>query len=162
MNYLKQIPLGEHYQLPPPGYSHTPFQEEEEVNLRDYWKVIQKRRWTIIAFLLITVIATAVASFTMIPIFRGTTTIQINKENPQIFDFKEIFAINTADMDYYQTQYKILETRTLARRVIQSLKLQDHPEFLSKPETPFQKWKSTILNPVFSLFSTMSKINSYE
>jgi capsular exopolysaccharide synthesis family protein len=153
MNYLKQIPLGEHYQLPPPGYSHTPFQEEEEVNLRDYWKVIQKRRWTIIAFLLITVIATAVASFTMIPIFRGTTTIQINKENPQIFDFKEIFAINTADMDYYQTQYKILETRTLARRVIQSLKLQDHPEFLSKPETPFQKWKSTILNPVFSLFS---------
>jgi len=157
MEFLKQISSEERYQLPPPRYSSSPFPEEKEVNLRDYWKVIQKRRWTIIAFFLIVVITTAVATFTMTPIYRGTTTILINKENPQIVDFKEIFAVNTVDMDYYQTQYKVLESRTIAKRVIQSLKLSEHPDFLPKPETLFQKWKSSILNPVFDLFTSSDK-----
>jgi capsular exopolysaccharide synthesis family protein len=151
---MKQLPIEERYQLPPPGYSYPPYQEEKEVNLRDYWKVIRKRQWIITAFFLIVVITTAIGTFTMMPIYRGTTTIQINKENPQIVDFKEIFAVNTMDMDYYQTQYKILESRSLVKRVIYSLKLAEHPEFLPKPETPFQKWKSSILNPISGFFTS--------
>jgi capsular exopolysaccharide synthesis family protein len=163
MDYLKQIPSEGYYQLPPPpGYAYAPPQEEKEINLRDYWKVIRKRRWTIIASFLIVVITTAVGTLTMRPIYRGTTAIQINKENPQIVDFKEIFAVNTMDMDYYQTQYKVLESRSLARRVIQSLKLSEHPEFLPKPETPFQKWKSNLLNPVFGLFTSSNKNSNGE
>ena len=154
MDYLKQIPSERYYQLPPPGYSQPTFQEEKEVNLRDYWKVVRKRRWTILAFFLIVVITTAIATFTMKPIYRSTVTVQINKENPQIVDFKEIFAVNTIDMDYYQTQYKILESRSLAKRVINSLKLSEHPEFLPKPETPFQKWKSNILSSISGLFTS--------
>ncbi len=154
MNYIRQIPPEGYYQLPPPpGYSNVVVQEEKEVNLRDYWKVIRKRRWTIIAFFLIVLIATAVGTFTMRPIYRGTTTIQINKENPQIVDFKEIFAVNTMDMDYYQTQYKILESRSLARRVIQALKLSEHPEFQPKPATPFQQWKSGLSHSLSTLFA---------
>jgi capsular exopolysaccharide synthesis family protein len=152
---MRQISLDEPLQLPPSsGYAHAPPREEKEVNLRDYWKVIRKRQWIIVAFFLIVVITAAITTFMMVPIYRGTTTIQINKENPQIVDFKEIFAVNTMDIDYYQTQYKILETRSLAKRVISSLKLAEHPEFLPKPETPFQKWKSSILNPVFDLFTS--------
>mgnify|MGYP001594153275 FL=1 len=158
MNYLRQNPPEGPYQLPPPpGYAYAPPQEEKEVHLRDYWKVILKRRWMIIAFFFIVLIATAVGTFTMKPIYRGTITIQINKENPQIVDFKEIFAVNTMDMDYYQTQYKILESRTLVRRVIQSLKLSEHPEFMPKPETPFQKWKSNLFNSVTRLFTSSSE-----
>jgi len=154
MKQVPSIPSEGYYQLPPPGYSNTPLQEEKEINLRDYWKVIRKRQWTIVAFFLIVVITTAIGTFTMKPIFRASTTIQINKENPQIVDFKEIFAVNTMDMDYYQTQYKILESRSLAKRVIQNLKLAEHPEFLPKPETPFQKWKSNILNSISGLFTS--------
>ena len=68
-----------------------------------------------------------------------------------------MFAVNTMDLDYYQTQYKVLESRSLARRVIQSLKLSEHAEFLPKPETPFQKWRSNILSPIFSLFAASNK-----
>ena len=125
MNYLQQTPPEGYYQLPPPGYYNSPPQEEKEVHLRDYWKVIWKRRWTVLALFLIVLITTAVATFTMKPIYRGTTSIQINKENPQVMDFKEIFSVNMWDLDYYQTQYKILESRTLTKRVIQNLKLSD-------------------------------------
>lgn len=151
---MKRLPLEERHQLPPPGYSYLPPQEEKEVNLRDYWKVIRKRQWIIVAFFLIVVITTAIATFTMKPIYRGTVSVQINKENPQIVDFKEIFAVNMVDMDYYQTQYKVLESRSLAKRVIYSLKLAEHPQFLPEPETPLQKWKSNILNPIYGLFTS--------
>ncbi len=138
----------------PPNYGPSYPQEEKEVHLRDYGRVILKRRWTVLAFFLIVVAVTAVATFTMKPIYRGTTTIQINKENPQIVDFKEILAVNTMDMDYYQTQYKILESRSLARRVIHTLKLQEHPQFLPEKESAFQAWKANLLRSITSFWQS--------
>lgn len=138
----KYIPAEKLTQLPSAEYIQIAYTEEKEINLRDYWKVIQKRRWTIFAFFIIVVATTAIFTFTMRPIYRGTTTILINKENPQILDFKEVFAVNTMDLDYYQTQYKILESRSLAKRVIQITKLADHPEFHPAPaQSPWEKWK---------------------
>ena len=143
---MEQIPAPKYPQLPPAGYPYAPPVKEEEFSLRDYGKVLRKRRWSVLACLLITLITTAIFTFAMKPIYRGTTTIQINKESPQIVDFKEIFAINTMDMDYYQTQYKILESRSLAKRVIQANSLFDHPEFLPGNESsPFQIWRSNIV-----------------
>ena len=155
---MRQIPFDEPYQLPlPPGYTYAPYQEEKEIHLRDYWKVVWKRRWIIVALFLIVLVATAVGTFTMKPIYRGTTSVQINKESPQVMDFKDMFSVNMWDQDYYQTQYKLLESRSLAKRVIQTLKLSEHPDFQPGPETPFQKWKSNILRPILGLFTFSKK-----
>ncbi len=156
---MRHIPSEESYQLPPPpGYTYAPYQEEKEVHLRDYWKVIVKRRWIIIALFLIVLVATAVGTFTMKPVYRGTVSVQINRESPQVMDFKEMFSVNVWDQDYYQTQYKLLESRSLAKRVLQTLKLSEYPEFQPEPETPFQKWRSSILKPILGLL-TFSKKN---
>jgi exopolysaccharide transport family protein len=160
---MRHIPLEESYQLPPPpGYTYAPSQEEKEVHLRDYWKVIVKRRWIIIALFLIVLVATAVGTFTMKPVYRGTVAVQINKESPQVMDFKEMFSVNMWDQDYYQTQYKLLESRSLAKRVIQTLKLSEHPDFQPEPETPFQKWRSSILKPIFALLTFSKKNVAFE
>jgi capsular exopolysaccharide synthesis family protein len=157
MDHSKQVPAvlsEEYYQPSQPAYATASSQEPKEVELRDYWKVILKRKWTIISFTFIVLIATGVMTFTMSPIYRSTATIQINKENPQVVDFKEIFSINTMEMDYHQTQYRILESRTLAKRVIHSLKLSEHPEFLPKPKTAYQEWKGKILGFFSGFFSS--------
>jgi capsular exopolysaccharide synthesis family protein len=133
----------------------TPSSKEEgKIPLREYWRVIRKRRWTVISFTLIVLIATGVMTLTTKPIYRSTATIQINKENPQVVDFKEIFSVNTMDLDYYQTQYRILESRTLASRVIRSLNLADHPEFLPGPQTSYQQVKGKIVASISGLFSS--------
>jgi len=155
---LRKIPSNEYYQLPPPPvFPYVPIQEEKEIHLRDHLRVLQKRKWMIIALILIPVIFTLIQGFTTKPIYRGTATLQINVDNPQIVDLKEVFAINMWATDYYQTQYKILESHSLAKRVIQKMKLWEHPEFLSSPPSPFEKWKSTVqstlLNSIRSLFS---------
>jgi succinoglycan biosynthesis transport protein ExoP len=71
-----------------------------------------------------------IATFMMKPMYKSTITIKIENENPKILSFEDVVGIEKADQDYYQTQYKILKSRNLAKRVIRSLKLDSNPEFV--------------------------------
>jgi succinoglycan biosynthesis transport protein ExoP len=158
---VRQLFPGEYQQLPtPPGYPYLPFPEEKEVHLRDYWRVVRKRAWVVLAVFLIAVVVTAVKTFSTKPLYRGTATIQINIENPQVVDFKEIFTINMWAMDYYQTQYKILESRSLASRVVDRLRLWNHPEFLPQSQSVLQKLKSDIRSFISEVFRSINVFSS--
>lgn len=108
-------------------------EEEPEVHLRDYWRVLQKRRWTVIAFFVILVTTVAVATFTAKPVYRSTAQILIERENSNVVSIQEVLAIDATATDYYQTQYEILKSDTVARRVIKRLNLATHTEFRGDP-----------------------------
>lgn len=101
----------------------------KEVHLKDYLWLLVKHRWAVLGFLAVSVAAVSVRTFTTAPVYRATAQILIEKENPNIVDFKEIYAVDSTAQDFYQTQYKILQSRFLAKRVIDRLKLygQDKP-----------------------------------
>jgi len=101
----------------------------EEVNLLDYWSTIVKHRKLIITCLLVVLTAALIYLFTAVPVYRATTQILIERANPGILSTQEIFAIDPAGQDFYQTQYKILESRAIARDVIVRLNLDRHPEY---------------------------------
>src|SRR5205807_1127774 len=102
---------------------------ETEVHLMDYVRVLHKRRWTAItAFLLVAVIVT-VYTFTATPIFEARTRLLIEADNPNVVSFKEVINEEQAKADYYQTQYSLLQSRALARKTVESLKLWDRPPF---------------------------------
>jgi len=105
---------------------------EKEVHLLDYWNVIWRRRWTVATFALIVVLATGLFTFTRRPVYTAKGTLLVEKE-PTILTFEEIFQIETFRDDYYQTQYKLLQSRGLAERVVDQLKLYEHPEFVGDP-----------------------------
>ncbi|HUK56994.1 MAG TPA: polysaccharide biosynthesis tyrosine autokinase [Nitrospiria bacterium] len=105
--------------------------QEPEVHLRDYLRVLYKRRWTVIAFFVILVSVVAVGTFTARPVYRSTVQILIERENPNVVSIQEVLAIDATATDYYQTQYEILKSETLARRVIGRLHLDGNPEFRS-------------------------------
>ncbi|MGA1868103.1 MAG: GumC family protein [bacterium] len=107
---------------------------EEEIDLRDYLWVIYKRRWTIISIVTITLALGTVYTLTSIPIFRATTQILIEKENPNIVDFKELYTVDATTQDFYQTQYKILESKLLAKKVIEKLHLRNNEIFNPRPK----------------------------
>src|SRR5204863_6710601 len=70
-----------------------------------------------------------VYTFTAVPIFEARAQVLIEKENANVVNFKEAFEQNQITDDYYQTQYKILSSRAVARRTLDALKLWDDPEF---------------------------------
>jgi capsular exopolysaccharide synthesis family protein len=104
-------------------------QQEREVHLRDYWRVLSKRRWTVIATFIILVTTVMVATFSMEPVYRATTQLLIERDNPNIVSIQEVMAVDATSTDYYQTQYEILRSENLSRRVIHRLDLNRHPEF---------------------------------
>ncbi len=97
----------------------------EDVHLRDYIRIIKKRQWVIITFFVIVVVSVTVTSFLRSPVYRATARILIEKETPNVLSFKEVLALDTTDTDYYQTQYIVLKSRTLIKKVLKKLGLMD-------------------------------------
>jgi len=118
------------YPLTSPQRLYCPPDAEEEVHLRDYLNVILRRKWIVITFLAAVVTTVTIATFIMKPLYKSTVTIKIEKENPNILAFKDIVSLERMEDDYYQTQYKMLKSRNLAKRVIRSLSLNTNPEFV--------------------------------
>jgi capsular exopolysaccharide synthesis family protein len=106
--------------------------EDEGVHFWDYWRVISRRRWTIISVFLVTLIVVTLWTFTTRPVFTSTATLRIEKDQPRIVKFEEVIK-EDSQQDYYQTQYKLLQSRSLANRVIGLLQLDQHPDF-QQPE----------------------------
>jgi succinoglycan biosynthesis transport protein ExoP len=110
---------------------------EEEIDIRDYVQVVVRRKWTIIALLAIAVVTATVKGFTAIPLYEATTRLIIEKENPNVVSIQEVMAIDASGGDYYQSQYKIIKSRTVAREVIRRLHLEESEEFFPKPKDDF-------------------------
>ncbi|MBN1102782.1 MAG: polysaccharide biosynthesis tyrosine autokinase [Deltaproteobacteria bacterium] len=112
-------------------------QKEDQIDLRDYLRVILKRRWTLITVFAVTVMSVIIHAFTATPIYEATTRLIIDRENPNVVSIQEVMAVDAAGTDYYQTQYKIIESRAVAREVIKRLHLDESEEFRPKPKNDF-------------------------
>ena len=98
-------------------------------HLSDHLKVLYKRRWPALAAFVIIAGSIILYTFTSTPIYSAQVQILIEKESTNVVAFKEAIEQNKATDDYYQTQYKILQSRALARKTLDALKLWNHPEF---------------------------------
>jgi polysaccharide biosynthesis transport protein len=122
---------------PPPGgpvYINEP-DDEGKIDLLDYWRVIVKRRWTILAFTFVVLAVTAITTWKAIPTYRSTIKIQIDPEQSNLLPFRETGEMGTAfaqSQEYLQTQFKVLESQTLAMRVIKVLDLDKNPGFMAE------------------------------
>ena len=102
---------------------------EEGPDIRAYWRIIQKRRWTILSILLVTFASALIVTIKEKPIYRANTLLEIEKENPNIPTVQELFQLEDVSDNYLETQYKVLQSDTLARRVIEELHLGQVKEF---------------------------------
>src|SRR5262245_30962130 len=101
----------------------------QEVHLLDYVKVLHKRRWTAVTAFLLVVGTVTVYTFTATPIYEAKTRLLIETEEQNVVNFKQVVDEDQTKADYYQTQYNILQSRALARRTLEQLKLWDKAPF---------------------------------
>ena len=110
--------------------------EDDAIDLRALWRVILKRRWTILAFTLIVVTAVVTATYLTTPIYRASLTLQIDTEDLKVVQIEEVSpaAAGGRSWDYYQTQYALLKSRSLALRVVNELGWTNPPAPEPEPE----------------------------
>lgn len=108
--------------------------EPQEINLRDYWDRLMRRKGTVLAVTLGVFVLGAFWTFIQKPVYTAKSQLLIEKE-PNILSFEQVLQIESMRDDFYQTQYRLLSGRGLADTVVERLKLYGNPEFVGKPET---------------------------
>ncbi|MFC1769543.1 GumC family protein [Nitrospirota bacterium] len=99
--------------------------EEREIHLRDYLRVLRKRRGILVAFFIITFSLTLMYTYSLTPEYRATTRLLIEKS--EMYSITEI-GFTPYDPDFYRTQYQLIRSNLVAQRVVE--RLSDNEVFL--------------------------------
>ena len=114
-------------------------EEERDIDLLGYLRMIIKRKWIIIACVGAAVFFTGVYVFKATPIYKATSTMMIEKEPSRILsienEFNYGYSRGYADIRFFNTQLKLLRSISLVERVARKLDLLKHPLFAVKTET---------------------------
>jgi capsular exopolysaccharide synthesis family protein len=119
---------------------------EDEVNLLDYWRILVKRKWTVLATLAMVLVIALVGTLLTTPIYRATSTLQIERNTLQVV---QVGGVDTQgameyDNDFQQTQIELLKSRALAQRVVSQMGL--------GPDDLDRLWPGSAWEKVVSLF----------
>ena len=106
-------------------------QEEEVIDLRQYWRVFNSHKWGIFGFSLIVTILTTLIVFNITPVYRGTSTLLIESQQANVVSIQEVYGLDGSS-EYLLTQFEILKSRSLAKKVILKLDLINHATFIKE------------------------------
>lgn len=105
--------------------------DETALDLHRYWEVI-RGRWRMVATIFsLTVAAVAVGTYLQTPVYRAGGTIEIRKQGTEGVPVQELFQLERISDQYLETQYGLLRSPALARRVVADLNLVAVREFNS-------------------------------
>ena len=130
------IPIGATYALVPqqrqvialPQDAGHDGADDDTIDLREYWHIILKRRWSVLGFLGIVFVVVLVATLLTPSTYRASTTVQIDRDTIQVVKVESLVPVESpGDKDFYQTQYELLQSESLAQRVIAQLDLANNP-----------------------------------
>ena len=111
----------------------------EAPSFRDYWLVVRKHQWKILACLVSAVITSGIIVFTTTPIYVARATLMIERKAPQVVKIQQVIG-ETDEADessFYESQYQVLQSRSLAAAVIKAQKLDKDAAFLKQSESGF-------------------------
>ena len=103
-------------------------EQEEIIDFSFYFQAALKH-WRLVVFMLfLGILGAVLVNALMQPRYKATVLMMIDRENAGRID-QTPFGSWTSDEDYYRTQYKLLESKTLLEKVYKDLNLSEIPEF---------------------------------
>ncbi len=101
-------------------------------DLGEYWRLAVKHRLVIIGAFLGAILISAAATLLTTPIYTAQATLQIERESSRVLNVDDVAPRESAysGEEFFQTQYGLLKSRSLAERVIDSLGLASSNDFI--------------------------------
>src|SRR5580658_1661570 len=119
----------------------------QESTLREYMRVLIKRKWMVVSVITGIFMAVAVASLRQTPVYDAVGRIAVNKADSNLISFKD----SAPDTDYVyeqsdlDTEVRILQSDLMALQVIRQLNLDKRPEFGGRSD---QKQANLVADPL--------------
>ncbi|HSF38528.1 MAG TPA: polysaccharide biosynthesis tyrosine autokinase [Thermoanaerobaculia bacterium] len=123
MKHLTPLPS-----LPEPGLAPEA-EPEVDFNLAEYWGMV-RRHWKLVAATCLTGLAAASIHYAITPPqYAASATIQIERRSlTPVGSAQNPWYENWWNMEFYPTQYELLQSRGLAERVVKNLDLMEDSE----------------------------------
>ncbi|BBB12202.1 GumC family protein [Sphingopyxis sp. FD7] len=96
----------------------------------EYLHIFKRRKWWIASTICSALILALVVTLLMRPVYTATTEIEISREQKNITNVAGVDSEATGrNLEFYQTQYSLMEARSLAERVAKRLRLETNENF---------------------------------
>src|SRR6185503_13931536 len=112
-----------------------PATEDRTAHLRDYWRIVWRHSWTVLAIFAGTLLLTGLVTFMKTPIYRATATVEAQTQTRRATAGPDVSGLGStgygwsAEERFYSTQIEIIRSRDMAERVIKALDLRNDPAF---------------------------------
>lgn len=103
-------------------------------DVAEYWRLAVKHRLLIVGALLGALVIGVIATLLMTPTYTASVTLQIDREAARVLNVDEVQPQESMVQgeEFFQTQYGLLRSRSLAERVIDTLGLASSDVFLNR------------------------------
>lgn len=105
----------------------------KESILRQYWRIFWTRRWTIALVMVVAMLAGLAIGMLSQRQYAATVTLEIARQSARIIGNDEDTQPRGggSDQEFYQTQYALLKSRSIAEMVVRDLRLASNSDFLN-------------------------------
>jgi succinoglycan biosynthesis transport protein ExoP len=102
--------------------------------LLTYWRIVYTRRWLVLSIFIAAILIGVAVTLLATPLYSASATLEINREAPKIVNVQDAqpTEVDTTDDEFFETQYALLKSRSLAERVANALNLADNQAFLTQ------------------------------
>jgi polysaccharide biosynthesis transport protein len=97
--------------------------EEREIHLRDYLKIVYKRRYTVLTFFAIVFIVVLIGTLSSVSVYQAATKVLIEKVEPANFSMPYPYYM-PYEPEFYETQYQLIRSKSVAQKVVKMLSLE--------------------------------------
>lgn len=98
--------------------------------ITQYLRIAIRWKWVVAGAIGASLLIALIITLLMTPEYTAISTIEISREQDKIVKVEGVEQENNAaNLEFYQTQYGLLQSISLSKRVVQQLKLADDPKF---------------------------------
>ena len=95
-----------------------------------WWRIVKRRKWIIVSSIVAGILFGLLVNLMSQRLYTAISTVEIARDSARVLNEDVVSReITTADQEFYQTQYGLLKSRSLAERVVQSMRLSRDPAF---------------------------------
>src|SRR6056297_2850220 len=106
--------------------------QEKEIHLKDYLRVLKKRRGTIITFFILTFVTVVIATYTATPMFRADTKVMIERDTSA--GLTSAYRYTPYDPEFLETQYQLIKSAAVVEKVVHNLGPANFYDLIFKPD----------------------------
>lgn len=103
--------------------------ESQPIDFSRYLGLVRRYWVRIVGFALAVAVIAALGALSLTSKYQATATLLIEEQGAQVIQIQEVYGIPGNSRNYLSTQFEILKSRELARRVVEELRLVENPEF---------------------------------